>query len=183
MALETGILATTLALGGAGLAMAADPGSTQPPSSTTTDTQSPSSTTDTQEPSINGTLLAPPDETANGTDVELSEAEEAASLEGLATVSPEQATAAALTAVPGTAGETTLEDEDGFVVYEVQVTAADGSVFEVIVDAGDGRVLAQEVDEPEGTDEAAENGAEEQDDSRTAAQDETGENGAEDPNN
>ncbi|WP_308195101.1 PepSY domain-containing protein [Microbacterium profundi] len=96
------------------------------------------------------------------------------SLQSLATVTPEEATAAALAAVPGTAGDATLEDENGYVVYEVQVTAADGSVIEVKVDAGDASVLAQEADEPECTDEATENGTEQQD--------ETGENGAEDPN-
>lgn len=164
----TGIIATTLAFGGAGLAMAANPDSTAPSSS--------SSSTDEQDPSYTGTVPAPQDATApDGTDTELSEADEAASLQGLATVTPEQATAAALAAVPGTAGDAVLEDENGYVVYEVKVTGADGSVIEVKVDAGDASVLAQEADEAEGADEADENG--------TEAQDETGENGAEDPNN
>ena len=162
----TGIIATTLAFGGAGLAMAANPDNAQPSSSAA----------DEQDPSYTGTVQAPQDATAaDGTDAELSEADEAASLQGLATVTPEEATAAALAAVPGTAGDAVLEDENGFVVYEVQVTAADGAVIEVKVDAGDASVLAQEADEAEGTDEATENGAEQQD--------ETGENGAEDPNN
>ncbi|WP_035255030.1 PepSY domain-containing protein [Agrococcus lahaulensis] len=160
----TGIIATTLAFGGAGLAMAANPDSTQPSSSAT----------DEQDPSYTGSVQAPQDAMApDGSDTELSEAEEAASLQGLATVTPEEATAAALAAVPGTAGDAVLEDENGYVLYEVQVTEADGSVIDVKVDAGDASVLAQEADEPEGTDEATENGSE---------QDETGENGAEDPN-
>ena len=162
----TGIIATTLAFGGAGLAMAVNPDNAQPSSSAT----------DEQDPSYTGTVQAPQDATSpDGTDTELSEADEAASLQGLATVTPEEATAAALAAVPGTAGDAMLEDENGYVVYEVQVTAADGSVVEVKVDAGDASVLAQEADEAEGADEATENGTEQQD--------ETGENGAEDPNN
>jgi uncharacterized membrane protein YkoI len=170
----TGIIATTLAFGGAGIAMAANPDSTQAPSS---------SPTDQQEPLYTGTVQAPSDGTApDGTDTELSEAEEAASLQRLAKITPEQASAAALAAVPGTAGNAVLGDENGSVVYEVPVTAADGSVVEVKIDAGDASVLAQEADEAEGT----ENGSGEQDEATetgSGQQNETGENGVEDPSN
>lgn len=75
------------------------------------------------------------------------ESADAAKLAPLATVTPEQATAAATAAVPGTAGTPELSDENGNVVYDVEVTAADGSKVEVKVDAGNGSVLAQETDD------------------------------------
>jgi hypothetical protein len=75
------------------------------------------------------------------------EATDAAKLAAVATVTPEQAIAAATAAVPGTAGTPELSDENGNVVYDVEVTAADGSKVGVKVDAGNGSVLAQETDE------------------------------------
>jgi hypothetical protein len=84
----------------------------------------------------------------SGTD---SEANDAA-LAGLAKISPDQAKAAALAAVPGTAGKVELENEDGNVVYGVEVTTASGSTMDVKVDAGNGKVLSQEADDgAEGT--------------------------------
>ena len=53
----------------------------------------------------------------------------------------------ATAAVPGTAGTPELSDENGNVVYDVEVTAADGSKVGVKVDAGNGSVLAQETDD------------------------------------
>ena len=70
---------------------------------------------------------------------------EDAGLAKLATVTPEQATAAATKAVPGKAATPKLSNEDGNVVYEVTVTSADGKNHtEVIVDAGNAKVLHQE---------------------------------------
>ncbi len=66
-----------------------------------------------------------------------------AALAALAKITPEQAKAAALAAVPGKAGAVELEDEDGNVVFGVEVTTADGRTIDVKVDAGDGKVLAQ----------------------------------------
>jgi uncharacterized membrane protein YkoI len=74
------------------------------------------------------------------------EADDAA-LAGLAKISPDQAKAAALAAVPGTAGKVELENEDGNVVFGVEVTTAGGSKMDVKVDAGNGKVLAQEPDD------------------------------------
>ena len=68
---------------------------------------------------------------------------DAASLAGLARTTPQQAGDAALAAVPGTVTSTELEDDEGFVVYQVQVDRADGTAVEVTVDAGNGDVLAQ----------------------------------------
>lgn len=78
---------------------------------------------------------------------ELSDAEELKQLQGLAKISAADAEAAATAAVPGKASPAELEDEDGNVVFDVHVTAADGTVTEVIVDAGNGKVLHQEKDD------------------------------------
>ncbi|MGQ9756173.1 MAG: PepSY domain-containing protein [Desulfotomaculales bacterium] len=79
------------------------------------------------------------------------EAAEAAALEGKAKITPAQAQAAALAAVPGTALKTELDNENGNLVYSVEVKTAQG-VKDIKVDAGDGKVLAQENagDEEEG---------------------------------
>ncbi|MCU1545244.1 MAG: propeptide PepSY amd peptidase [Homoserinimonas sp.] len=152
--LTAGILIGGLALGGAGVAMAstgspADPGGAN---STASD-----SGTQEQEPSYVGSVSAPQDaeiedaETegaeTEGKDDEASEGDESKSLQSLATATPEQATASALAVVPGTAGAVELDNENGYVVYSVEVTAADGSSVDVKVDAGNGDVLAEEADD------------------------------------
>lgn len=96
----------------------------------------------TQEPSYTGSITAPEVDGA-------SEADEVKALEALATISSDQATQAALAAVPGTVDEVELENENGSVVYDVEVKTADGKLVDVTVDAGDGTVLAQEADEDE----------------------------------
>lgn len=76
------------------------------------------------------------------------DAAERAALAELASVEEAAAGAAAVEAVGG--GEVAgseLEDEDGFVVWEVAVRAGDGSLHEVTVDAGDASVLGTERDE------------------------------------
>lgn len=57
--------------------------------------------------------------------------------------------------------ETELENEGGFVVYEVEIVGEapglpEGLRREVVVDAGNGEVLSQEVEEDEGPEEDAE---------------------------
>lgn len=74
------------------------------------------------------------------------EKDEAAKLQSLASVTAEQARAAALGAVPGSAKTPELDNENGNVVWSVEVTKADGTVSDVKVDAGTGKVLAQESD-------------------------------------
>lgn len=86
-----------------------------------------------------------------------------AALAPLAKVSPDQAKEAALGAVPGTAGKVELENENGNVVYGVEVTTAGRERFDVKVDAGTGKVLAQEADngkESQAENESGGNGAE-----------------------
>src|SRR5688572_21533190 len=86
-------------------------------------------------------------------DESLSEAEEDAAYRALATVTEEEAKAAATAAVAGEVGEVDLDDEGGSLVYEVEVRAADGTETDVLVDAGDGTVLLTEAEaEAEGDD-------------------------------
>lgn len=73
------------------------------------------------------------------------EGAESERLKQLARITPEQAGAAALAQVPGTIKQVELENEDGNVVYGVEVKTANGE-SDVKVDAGDGRVLHVERD-------------------------------------
>jgi len=54
--------------------------------------------------------------------------------------------------------KTGLEDENGFLVYGVEVVTADKIIMEVKVDAGSGKVLAAERDTPDKNEEDDENG-------------------------
>jgi uncharacterized membrane protein YkoI len=73
------------------------------------------------------------------------EGAESERLKSLARITPEQASAAALAQVPGTVKQVELENEDGNVVYGVEIKTASGE-SDVKVDAGDGRVLHVEKD-------------------------------------
>jgi uncharacterized membrane protein YkoI len=79
------------------------------------------------------------------------EAAEAQQLQGLAKVDQKAAEEAAIQAVPGTAKDAELGNENGYVVWEVEVAGDDGTLHEVKVDAGNGKVLAQEAEEDEGS--------------------------------
>ena len=94
----------------------------------------------TQDPSYTSSVTAPEQ---NGQ----SEADQSAALQSLAKISPDQARDAALAAVPGTAGKVELDNENGNVVYSVQITDASGKVIDVKVDAGNGSVLHQDTDQ------------------------------------
>jgi uncharacterized membrane protein YkoI len=74
------------------------------------------------------------------------EGAESERLKSLARITPEQARDAALAQVPGTIKKVELENEDGNVVYGVEVKTKSGE-RDVKVDAGDGRVLHVEKDE------------------------------------
>lgn len=103
---------------------------------------------------------------------ESSEADEQAALEGLAKISADDAVAAAITANPGTqAGDVELEDENGWLVYDVELSNG----LDVKVDAGNGTILATEAEEDDAEEadageeeDAGENDAEESDDAPDA---------------
>jgi uncharacterized membrane protein YkoI len=96
--------------------------------------------TETQEPSYTGSVQAPKD-TGN----KHSEAAESAALAALAKISEADARNAALAKFPGAAiQKATLEDENGNVVWAVELTPANKSAQEVKVDAGNAAILATE---------------------------------------
>ena len=66
----------------------------------------------------------------------------------LAKVSCIEAIKAAADFISGKVIECELEDEDGFLVYGVEIVSR-GKTVEVQVDAGNGRVLSSEEDKPE----------------------------------
>jgi hypothetical protein len=101
----------------------------QTPTATPT-TANPNDNVNEQYPNYAGSIKAP----ENATDQQLST---------LATVSADQAKAAALkdpTAAGGTATSVSLDDENGNLVYSVQITKGSTS-YDVKVDAGTGSVL------------------------------------------
>lgn len=137
-----GFAALGLTMGAAGLAAAAtNQTAPKPPAANTEHAaeggdRAPTYSSSVQDPTgANG---------AEGTNE--SDAGEAARLKGLATVTPDQAKAAATAAVPGKAAKVELESENGNVVYGVEVTTAQGTV-DVKVDAGNAKVLSQETDD------------------------------------
>lgn len=126
-----GAAALGLAGGGAGIAVAQ--GGDPPAAEAAAD--------DEQDPSYTSSVTAP-----EGTEGQ-SEADEATALGSLATVTEAEARDIALGAVPGEVAEIELDNENGSVVWSVDITAADGSAHEVAVDAGNGGVLAQGADD------------------------------------
>ena len=70
----------------------------------------------------------------------------------MAKISMDQAVQKALASVQGQVLKTELEDENGFLVYGIEVVSADKSVVDVKVDAGSGKVLALEKDEADDED-------------------------------
>lgn len=146
-----------LGLGGAALAQS---GSQAPDRSVTTATDSveaaetneaPDQTEQADEvdgpadeaPAYQASITVPTDQgTADGETAD-DEAAESADLAGLAKIDETQARDAALAAVPGRVVKVELDNENGNVVYSVEVDTGKG-VVDVKVDAGNGTVLHQE---------------------------------------
>jgi uncharacterized membrane protein YkoI len=110
-----------------------------------------------QQPQYTGSIAAPEEKDqgneaadANEGEDQGNEAAESKQLQSLARIDQTTAEQAALEAVPGTVKDTELENENGFVVYGVEIAGNDGKTYDVKVDAGNAKVLQQEV---EGTDE------------------------------
>lgn len=164
--IAAGVLTVAIVGGGASIAAASPSAPATAGSSTSTGSQQ-----DENDPTITGTVQAPAEQ-ADGSETG-SEAAEDAALKSLATVTPDQATQAALAAVPGTVGQVELGNENGFVVYDIEVTDSNGTVTEVTVDAGNASVLAQQAEGAgENADEGTGGGAEtpDQPDSATDTQ-------------
>lgn len=73
--------------------------------------------------------------------------------DGLAKISTEQAATAAA-GIGGTTGTPTLENENGNIVFTIEVTKPSGEKIDVTVDAGNGSVLAQETADNETSDDS-----------------------------
>ncbi len=149
-----------LLIGGGALAFAdtpaPSPGDTTTVSSSQvkddTGTEKEGTGTERGETAFTGTIKAPAEaesetEAADGSSEEKAQDQaETDALAKLATVTEQEATKAATDLVPGTISSIELDDEDGFVVWEVDITQADGTMVEVLVDAGNASILAQEMD-------------------------------------
>lgn len=86
---------------------------------------------------------------AGDTSVTGDESGESTALAPLATVTADDASAAALASQPGTVIKVELENENGNVVYGVEIDTGSGTV-DVKVDAGNATVLATEADGHDG---------------------------------
>ena len=107
------------------------------------DTEADEAGPEEQEPNYAGTATIAVDESTMPED----EAAEAAALAGLATVSQDAAEAAALAAVSGDIMQAELDNENGFVVWSIEVRDAAGTVHDVKIDAGNAAVLGTEAGE------------------------------------
>ncbi|HHY78787.1 MAG TPA: PepSY domain-containing protein [Thermoanaerobacter sp.] len=102
-----------------------------------------------QQPVYQGSIkVANPQDNVkdNEKNIKDNEAQESAKLASLAKITPDEAKAAALKVVPGTVTKVSLDNENGYLVYSVEVKTANG-VVDVKVDAGNGTVLAQDKDQ------------------------------------
>ncbi|MFN8036771.1 MAG: PepSY domain-containing protein [Acidimicrobiia bacterium] len=123
------ITAAGLLGGSAAIAAATTNGGGQTATATTTT----DGRTGDNNPAYTSSVTAPDNENEQG-------------LTSLATATADQARQAAIDATGGTASKAELENENGNVVYGVEVTLSDGRHLDVKVDAGNAKVLAQEAD-------------------------------------
>lgn len=112
-----------------------------------------------EHPRYSGSIQVPEQPDQPGTPHQ-GEQQEAQALAGLATITADQANQAALAQVPGaTVQNTELENEDGSLVYSVQLVDSAGKAQEVKVDAGNGTVLHTEADGADGAEAGEQHGA------------------------
>lgn len=77
----------------------------------------------------------------------------------LARVSRQEAEAAALAVQPGQVVQAKLDDEDGYLVWQIDVKHDKGTT-EIAVDAGNSKVLAAEAEEDDGNEQEGDEGHE-----------------------
>jgi hypothetical protein len=88
-----------------------------------------------------------------------------AALAGMAKISLDSALKEALKAVSGTVLSAELENENGYLVYAIEIAKADRQTMDIKVDAGNGKVLKVETDQKDHKDregEDSDNGHEEE---------------------
>jgi len=91
----------------------------------------------------------------NGKEVQngsIRDQQEEAAYPGLAQITLEQAKDVAMANVQGEVLKIELEEENGFLVYGIEVVAPDKTVTDVKIDAGNGDILLVEKDTPDGND-------------------------------
>lgn len=88
-----------------------------------------------QEPAYNSSIKVPNGEGESG---------EAGQLATQAKIDAAQAMTAATTKVPGTVLQVSLDNENGNLIYSVEVKTASNEIIDVKVDAGNGSVLGQD---------------------------------------
>jgi hypothetical protein len=103
---------------------------------------------------VKGSVAAPE---KDGPDDEATQTQE---LQELAKIDQSTAENTALQAVPGTAKSGKLDNENGSVIYQVEVAGNDGQTHQVKVDAGNGKVLQQDAGEENESDQGGEEGSE-----------------------
>ncbi len=143
-----GVVAAAFLLGSLTLGVA---GAQTPPAPTPqTTTQDDRANQGDHQPSYTASIKAAQDQKDQG------EQDESKALAGMAKITADQAKEAALAQFPGaTVAKVELDNEDGNVVYSVQLIDKSGTSQDVKVDAGNGKVLATEADGrdgPEGVD-------------------------------
>ncbi len=72
--------------------------------------------------------------------------EDEAGFAGMAKVSLDSAVSAALKAVPGKVLKAELENENGYLVYGIEIAKADHQIADVKIDAGNGKILKIDTD-------------------------------------
>ena len=77
------------------------------------------------------------------------EGEQQATYSSLAKITLQQATTIASNAQSGNISKAELQNEDGFLVYNVVVVSPDKKIHEIKVDAGNGSILRTDVDSAE----------------------------------
>lgn len=77
----------------------------------------------------------------------------------LARVTQQEAEAAALAVQPGQVAQARLDDEDGYLVWQIDVKH-DKGITEIAVDAGNSKVLAAEAEENDGHEDEGDEGHE-----------------------
>jgi uncharacterized membrane protein YkoI len=85
---------------------------------------------------------------------------------GMAKIPLDSAVKAALAAVPGKILKVELENENGYLVYGVEVVKATRQISDVKVDAGDGKVLKIETDQKDSENQEGEDSDNEEKDER-----------------
>jgi uncharacterized membrane protein YkoI len=139
--LASGLVLTSIGLSGVNHGVFASKTSSTPAVQTVATNQE-NVDANVQEPSYAGSIKV---SESNYT----SESDESAALQSLAKITAAEAEKAALTQVPGTVVKTTLDNENGNLVYSVEIKESSGSVKDVKIDAGNGSVLIVEADNGE----------------------------------